>query len=190
MIVRMIAPWAMTALAAAALSPTAGAAPAARSIADAHFVSYDGAGCVATDVAVFARTDGSAGRLRLVVTKVDECKGQEVLRTQARATLSAGALRVASDLSSAALNTVLNVNDPHTRRSFAVTIRLSWTADEPVVAADTTVVPDDLGQFSRGARRHRTLRLAKATGSITVGVTNLAPQPAIDAAISSSQATG
>jgi hypothetical protein len=178
---RRVAGWAAILGGAALASPAlagAGDAP----VATATFRAYDAKGCVATEVTVFVvgGPNGAGGaKLDLVASRVDECQGKDLLATKASVALGAGAFSVSPDLGTATL--VAAVKAPG--RAATVNVRLTWTATEPAIAADTSVSPTGLGRWSR-APVHRVLRVAEAAGTVSDGVGNLTPVAAADATLS------
>jgi hypothetical protein len=180
---RHVAGWAAILGGAALASPAlagAGDAP----VATATFRSYDAKGCVATEVTLFAIGSPGAGaaKLDLVATRVDECQGKDLLAAKSTTTLGSGAFSVSPDLGTATL--VAAVQAPgRAGRDATVNVRLTWTATEPALEADTSVSPTGLGRWSR-APVHRVLRVAEAAGTVSDGVGNLTPVAAADATLS------
>jgi len=163
-------------------SSAASADSPSRPVASATFRSYDGRGCVVSDVTVFVvgGPNGVGGaKLDLVASRVDECQGKDLLATKASVALGPGAFSVSPDLGTATL--VAAVKAPG--RAATVNVRLTWTATEPAIAADTSVSPTGLGRWSR-APVHRVLRVAEAAGTVSDGVGNLTPVAAADATLS------
>jgi hypothetical protein len=172
-------------------SSAASADSPSRPVASATFRSYDGRGCVVSDVTVFVvgGPNGVGGaKLDLVASRVDECQGKDLLATKASVALGAGAFSVSPDLGTATLVAAVKVPG-RAGRDAAVNVNLTWTATEPAIEADTSVSPESLGRWSRAAV-HRTLRMARAAGIVSDGVTNLIPVLATDAMISLTQARG
>src|SRR5689334_9678074 len=138
---RHVAGWAAILGGAALASPAlagAGDAP----IATATFRSYDAKGCVATEVTLFAIGSPGAGagaaKLDLVATRVDECQGKDLLAAKSTTTLGPGAFSVSPDLGTATL--VAAVQAPgRAGQAATVNVRLTWTATEPALEADTSV---------------------------------------------------
>lgn len=177
---RRVAGWAAI-LGGALLASPALAGAGDTPVATATFRSYDAKGCVATEVTVFAigSPGAGAGKLDLVATQVDECQGKDLLAAKASVALGPGAFSVSPDLGTATL--VAAVKAPG--RAATVNVRLTWTATEPAIAADTSVSPTGLGRWSR-APVHRVLRVAEAAGTVSDGVGNLTPVAAADATLS------
>lgn len=161
-------------------------------VANASFRGYDASGCVNTEVTVFViggsvgRQGSGRARLHLLASAVDECRGRDVLDTEAKAELEPGAFVVSPDLGTATLTALVRAKG-RSGRDAAVTVNITWTATEPAVAADVDVSPEGPGRWSR-APAHRILRLAGATGTVSDGVANLTSSPAFDAALSLTQA--
>jgi hypothetical protein len=178
---RRVAGWAAILGGAALASPAlagAGDAP----VATATFRAYDAKGCVATEVTVFAIGSPGGAKLDLQASRVDECQGKDLLAAKASVALGPGAFSVSPDLGTATL--VAAVKAPgRAGRAATVNVRLTWTATEPALEADTSVSPTGLGRWSR-APVHRVLRVAEAAGTVSDGVGNLTPVAAADATLS------
>jgi hypothetical protein len=186
--VQGIAQWTLGFAAASLVTGTVAATPAARPSASANFTS-EGSGCITTEAAVFVRgLDVGPGpaRLNLRIVQADDCADRALVNTDAKANLGEGAFRVSPDASSATLNAIISVADRATGRRLNATIRLTWTATEDAVVADTPVEPEELGRFlrARGAPFRRTLRLARASGVVSLGTANLTSEATEDAWIS------
>jgi len=166
------------------------AAPKDRLIVDANFTGHDGSGCITTEVFVFVRGNagGNNAKLNLEVSQTDDCKDEVLLTARGKVNVGGGSFRISPDLSSASVNATLTLTDRTNRRdkkSIVVTVRLTWVGVEEIISADTAVFPVEPGQFERlGAKARRTLRLAKASGTVSEGTTNLTPQPTTDASMS------
>ena len=175
---RRVAGWAAI-LGGAALASPALAGAGDTPVATATFRAYDAKGCVATEVTLFAIGSPGGAKLDLQASRVDECQGKDLLAAKASVALGPGAFSVSPDLGTATL--VAAVKAPG--RAATVNVRLTWTATEPAIAADTSVSPTGLGRWSR-APVHRVLRVAEAAGTVSDGVGNLTPVAAADATLS------
>lgn len=158
----------------------AAAAPPARASAAASFTSHDKSGCIASEVSVFVHRDSDhRERLQLRILKADECNDHAMVNIDAEVGLPAGALRVAPDLSFAALNTAVRVTDRHTRGTVTVTVRLTWKAAEKTVVARRNDEPRGQGKFIRLKQSASlSMRMANASGVVSLPAINITLQAA------------
>lgn len=158
----------------------AAAAPPGRVSATANFTSHDKSGCITSEVSVFVRR-GSDNReqLQLRILKADECNDRAMVNIDAEVGLPVGALRVAPDLSFAALNTAVRVTDRHTRGTVTVTLRLTWKAAEKTVVARRNDEPRGQGKFIRLKQpASLSMRMANASGVVSLPAINITLQAA------------
>lgn len=163
----------MTALAALAISMLvssgpAGSTSAGRLSAAATFSSHDKSGCIGTEVSVFVRRGGAGQvRLELRVLQADECSDSASVNIEDVISLPAGALRVATDLSSASLDTSVPVADRQSRGKVTAALHLKWNATEKMVTAMRGDEPDGLATLVHMKMPvKRSIRLSAATGTI------------------------
>jgi hypothetical protein len=158
--------------------------------AEASFLSYDAAGCVATQVDVFVRGAAAGGgaapaRLFLALSRLDECRDVELARAKRRVPLAPGAFQLAPDLSAATLKSVVVVPGKGSGKSLTLDINLAWAAKEDAVTASVKAVAEGLGEIIRvKSPTMRTMRLAIASGTIKSGASNFTPAAATDASLS------
>jgi hypothetical protein len=180
---------------ATALLPAsiASAAPGDRPSADARFESYDQSGCVNTDVAVFVRgatvaSSGSAAdlaKVHLVISVLNECEDVAVLKAEGRANLRSGEFQLGPALRSAELNATIPMSVRGSKEKFDADVALTWVAVEAAIATDARAVPTEVGRFERARTPvRRSIRLSKASGTISDGIENFTPEPSSDASIS------
>src|SRR3954454_5487681 len=90
------------ALVLVALGGDAMAASPGKRVAEASFTSYEGNGCITTEVFVFVKGGDSANtKLFLTISQVDECNDAVLLSVKTKANIGDGALIFSPDLSSA-----------------------------------------------------------------------------------------
>lgn len=181
---------ALTALTATSVSGAAGASTLHFSFkgqfAEAGFDSLDPSGCVDT----FVYVEGVNGTVKetgqptasslavVVIDQFDFCTSTETLFAVGEATLAAGEFQIDKMLTTATLNTTIEVFDEVSGTSFPVDIGVSWTG----VGATTTQKdhfqihgPD----FKVNSRFMGTFRDATASGTVSDGTTNFTPESAV-----------
>lgn len=161
--------------------------------AQAYFSSTDG--CVTTDVFVFAN-DGkfqsppgpgspSSGTF-LAISQYDWCNDELLLAADGFADLAAGDFEVSRQLSSATLNATVTMYNYLTDSTFDVFVDLTWTGSGPLFRQ----MSNSHFQFPGckiNERFRGTFRSAVASGSVSDGWTNFAPEPSVWAEMFSTQ---
>jgi hypothetical protein len=143
----------------------------------------DKSGCIATEVSVFVRNSGGAGAqpqipLGLRILQVNECKEQALLNISTQFGSAPGAFSVAPDLSIARLDTSVLVRDKQSGEQLTATIRLSWRANEKAIVGFRSDEPVAFGKLIRRKTPvQRKMRMAKASGVVSVGSANLVLHP-------------
>lgn len=181
---------ALTALTATSVSGAAGASTLhftfKGQFAEVGFDSLDPSGCVDT----FVYVEGVNGTVKetgqptasslavVVIDQFDFCTSTELLFAQGEATLAAGEFQIDKMLTTATLDTTIEVFDEVSGTSFPVDISVSWTG----VGATTTQKdhfqihgPD----FKVNSRFMGTFRDATASGTVSDGTTNFTPESAV-----------
>ncbi len=143
--------------------------------AEALFSSTDDSGCVVTEAFVFAgniRSQSPPGpgdrtsEAFVGLSQFDLCTGEQLLSAFGFATLGAGDFQVGGDLTSASLDTTIEVFDFVSGTSFLVDISLDWTGTGGLSRQHSNFhfhTPD----FKINERFNGTFRAAEATGSIS-----------------------
>ena len=164
-------------------------------VADALFSNFDG--CVATDTFVFASEDifqstpgpaGASSGMFLSIFQVDYCTDPPTLLKDAFGFASLGDpdLQVTRKLTSATLGATVNVYDFVSDSNFDVFVDLAWIGNGPLIREN--------GHFqfqsphcSFKTHFNRTFRSAVASGSVSDGATNFAPDPSSSAGLFSAK---
>jgi hypothetical protein len=152
-------------------------------------------GCIVTDAfvaAMDADVKASPGRAEpdsrsfAIVSQYDRCTDTHLLDAFGETLLPPAAF-VISKLESATLNTTLQVFDQVSGNSVPLSVNVTWTAGD-----GTSRVKDHYqfksSTFTVNAKFNAISRDAEAQGSISDGVTNFAPQPAVVAMLNSVKA--
>ena len=155
--------------------------------ANAFFDSFDVTGCVETLAnvqAVNGRTKmvggGPAATLTafLSIFQVDNCSMTVLLDAFGSASLPAGVFQINKKLTSATLNTSVDVFDFVSGTTFPADISMSWTGTGPI-----TVSQEHFIFRAPGFRENFTFRgksnPATVSGSVTGNGTNFTPSPAV-----------
>jgi hypothetical protein len=153
--------------------------------ADADFASEDAAGCVETEVFVFARRGGSAPSIADVkIFERDNCNDEEVLTAHGRAKLKGNELRFDSRSRTANLDTTIEMVDERSNERFDVVADLTWKTSAPAVSAIHDTDMEEPGKIVRRERPiKKTFNEAKSYGTISRGEHNFIPKRATDAGI-------
>lgn len=159
--------------------------------ADAFFSSVDGAGCVFTDVFLFASDEavhnppgsgGASSATSLFIAQYDACAGAQLLAADGFAPLTAVDFQMQNRLEGATLNATVNVYDYVTGNSFTVVINLAWSATGPIGRQNGHYHYQSPGCTTSG-HTNGTFRPASATGSISDGTTNFISAPSNSAGL-------
>jgi hypothetical protein len=162
--------------------------------AEAFFSSTDPSGCIQTDAFVFAvdgkvKQDGAHGvesSAFVAISRIDLCTGTVLLDTFGSATLAPAEFVIDTRLTSATLDTTVTVTDFVSGTTFPVDMALGWTgtgAPFRVKQHSQTKTPG----FKLNSRFDGTSRNAAASGTVSDGTTNLTPEPAGFADMSSAK---
>jgi hypothetical protein len=161
------------------------------STANAFFSRVDASGCVFTDVFVFATATrlhdppgpgADAPFAQVNIFQYDWCTGTELMSAFGSGSPAAGDFQVSRQLSSATLNTSLQVFDFISGNTLNVTLAVNWTSTGDPVAVKERFhfrAPGHIESF----RFNGTFRPAEASGSVSDGVTNLTPNTTSSAEI-------
>lgn len=162
--------------------------------ASAEFFSYDASGCISTNVFVFvsesrqhnqpgAPVDG--GQVFADISRYDECHGfapVEFLFGDAQ--IAPEEFQTSGNAQSASFHKTLVMSSFLTGSSTPVTFDLTWTGNGDPTTSHTHQVYSSPGlRFS--ASLHGTSRPATATGSISDGTSQFAPEPSTFASLTS-----
>jgi hypothetical protein len=167
-----------------------------RFTADADFLSYDRSGCVSSEVSVFVRhgkakeeSNASAqAKVAVTIIQTDDCQDQTLLEARGDAKLTNGAVSFDPQLGSVKLDARIQMQDAVGKKPFLANVSLTWLAVDEPIAASTRFDVEAPGRIKERARLvARTIREAAASGTITNGKTNFVPEPATNAAITSSR---
>lgn len=160
--------------------------------AEAFFSSVDETGCVVTDVFV-AAVDGrskEAGTPEVssqafpFISRFDQCTGTQLLAAEGFPILAEPEFQIDRRLTTATLETTIEVFDFVSGTSFPVDVSVSWegTGDRVRVKDHSQVKAPG---FKLNARFDATFRSAEASGTIWDGTTNFTPEPAVFADMAS-----
>ncbi len=160
--------------------------------ANASFSSLDG--CIRTNVDVFTaeatlQTIPSRripfSSVDLFIAQYDECQNIQLLAVEGVADLGEPDLQISPKLEWATLHTTVTVRDALTNESFDVSVNLTWADIAPVTREHILFHFGD-NTCQTHSRHIATFRAAEATGSISDGTTNFAPEPSLGANLISS----
>ena len=157
--------------------------------AEAFLESFDPSGCIGTFVGVFAvdgRVKTGPGQpaaesvAQMFIDQFDFCNETSLISAFGFTTLSADEFQIDKKITSATLNTTIEVFDFVSGTSFPVEISVSWTG-----IGDTFSVKDRLHiktpDFKVNSRFDGTFRNAEASGTVSDGTTNFTPDPTVSA---------
>jgi hypothetical protein len=147
-------------------------------VAFAEFDSVNG--CVETFTYVAASQHANSSEADLFIGQFDTCS-QTVLQFAFGST-SSPALQIASDFSSATLNTTIPVQDPGSGNTFDVSVSLAWTATGPLVQENDKFHYHTAGVIENAFYNARE-RDAQASGTISDGTTTYSPSASVFAQI-------
>ncbi|HLE16220.1 MAG TPA: hypothetical protein VI776_15840 [Anaerolineales bacterium] len=162
--------------------------------ANAFFFSQEG-DCVATFVGVFANDGkfqsppGSPGEgifADVFIDRFDFCTETSLLSAFGSTMLDNSAFSINQHLSSASLNTSIEVFDFVTETSFAVDVNVNWTGTGDLIRQSSSfksITPNC--KFMDSFRG--TFRGAEASGVVSDGITNFTPEPTSDASLSNTR---
>jgi hypothetical protein len=158
---------------------------------EAVFDSFDLSGCVETFIYLQA-VDGRIKQIgrpqvsssaSVFISQTDNCTQAQLIAASGSATLEDAAFQIPKDLTSAALNTTIEVFDFVSNTSFPVDISVNWVATgEAVNERDHFMLR--VGGFRINSSFAGTFRGATASGSVTAGGTNFSPNSAVFADLS------
>lgn len=162
----------------------------------AEFQSVDGSGCIFTSVFVLASKEfvryppgpkSTTPFAQIGINQYDSCTDTVLMTASGFSTLAAADLLVGGKLESAKLTATINVFDYVSGSPFDVFVDLSWTATGPVVREN---LHDNFHShdFTFNLHSNGTNRPATASGSVSAGATNFAPNPSVGASIFSAKA--
>lgn len=152
--------------------------------ADASFESFDTSGCVFT-TAFLTATNGrnlmpggpqANSAVFVSLSQFDVCSLTDLLEASGFASLPAGGFQIDKKLTSATLNTSVDVFDFVSSTSFTVEISLSWTGTGGLTVSRVHNLLRQAG-LRINASSVGTARQATASGSVTGGGTNYSPLP-------------
>lgn len=159
--------------------------------ADAFFDSFDGTGCVETSAEITPFNDrskmGGSGpevfsAVSVSLFQYDSCSQTALFSAFAFVNLPAGAFQIKQNLSSATLNTTIDVFDGISGTTFPVDISISWTGTGPITASHEHFIFRAPG-FRQNFHLNGKSNPATASGSVTVGGTNFTPSPSTSAVL-------
>jgi hypothetical protein len=160
--------------------------------ADAFFSSVDPSGCVFTEVGVFA-VDGRvketghpavSSEAFIFISQFDACTDTLLLAADGSATLAPGEFQIDQQLTTASLNTTIEVFDFVSGTSFPVDVSVSWTGVGATFRIKDHFQIKTPG-FKVNSRFDGTFREATASGTVSDGTTNFTPEPAVFAELGS-----
>lgn len=158
---------------------------------DTFFSSMDPTGCVATDLSVFAseqiiRNQPGSGTpssgLTLFISQYNVCTNQQLLVASGFAPLADQDLQISGNLDSAILNTRTDVVDEISGSSFDVNIALAWQGTSSM-GHQSSQFQYSFGRCKTKSHNDGAFRFAEAAGSVTIGQTNLTPDPSVSSTI-------
>jgi hypothetical protein len=159
----------------------------------AGFFSPDPSGCVFTDVFVFAndrRLHDPPGppttfsEAFVNIFQFDNCTGTELISAFGSAQLADPAFQITPQLTSATLNTTIEVFDFVSGSTFNVDVALTWTGTGGLIRQSQRSHFRAPG-FIQHSRFTGSFRDAQASGSVSLGGTNLTPEPSFFAQLAS-----
>ena len=151
----------------------------------AEFYNSDETGCIYTDAFVSASeqlsqnkpgTGSSTSGIHVYISKWNECTQQSLVSAEAFAPLPETDYNISGSLRKASLKTTVTVTstDPENPVSFDVFIDLAWTGSD-VTLHQTSNTQTDYHSCRTNQRYNNTFHYAKATGTVSDGVTNYSP---------------
>jgi hypothetical protein len=164
--------------------------------ADAEFYSLDDSGCISSHVVLFVRNgktneskESARAKVQMTALQIDECLDQVLLEARAKANLKDGEVSFDPQLDEVTLDATIQVQDAASKNPFDATVSVNWVAVDEPVTLDVNFEVEAPGRIEKRARAVATnLRSAEASGTISLdGGTNLIPDPATDAAITSAR---
>jgi hypothetical protein len=159
----------------------------------ADFFSTDPSGCVFTDVFVFANDrrlhdppgpPTTSSEASVGIFQADFCTGTERISAFGSGQLADPAFQITPKLTSATLNTTIEVFDSVSGSTFNVDVALTWTGTGGLIRQSQRLHFRSPG-FIQHFRFNGTFRDAEASGSVSLGGTNLTPQPSFFAQLAS-----
>jgi hypothetical protein len=160
--------------------------------AQAFFSSTDPSGCIQTDVFVLAvdgrvKQDGAPvvdSSASVSISRYDVCAGTLLLSAFGFAALAPAEFVMDSQLKSAALETTITVTDFVSGTSFPVDMAVTWTGTGEAFRFKQHSQIKAPG-FTLNSKSDGTSRDGTASGTVSDGTTNLTPEPASFANLSS-----
>lgn len=159
----------------------------------AFFESFDSSGCIGTFVGVSA-VDGSVktgpgqpaveSSAFMFIDQFDFCTGISLISAFGSNPLVADEFQIDKNLNSATLNTAIVVCCDSSGTSFLVPVGVNWTGTGDPFRQKNHFQIKTPG-FKLNFRFDGTFRNAEASGSVSVGGTNLTPDPAVFAQMGS-----
>lgn len=152
--------------------------------ADADFFSFDSSGCVQTSafvtatngrIAMLGRPETSSS-VSVSLSQFDVCTFTDLLEAFGSATPPEGAFLINKKLTSATLNTSVEVFDFISSATFTVDISLSWSGSGALSTSKDHVLLRQPG-LTVNFKTSSTSRQATASGSMTGNGTNFSPFP-------------
>jgi hypothetical protein len=151
----------------------------------AEFYNVDETGCIFTNAYISASENMSQNKpgagsstsgIHVYVSKWNECTYESLVSAEAFAPLPETDYNISGSLRKATLKTTVNVTstDSEHPESFDVFIDLAWTGSD-VVSHQTSNIQTDFHACRTNQRYNNTYHFAKATGTVSDGVTNYAP---------------
>ncbi|MCM8748573.1 hypothetical protein NET02_05395 [Thermomicrobiaceae bacterium CFH 74404] len=160
--------------------------------AEAFFSNLDETGCVVTDAFV-AAVDGRSkeagtpevsSQAFLFISRFDQCTGTQLLAAEGFPILTEREFQIDHRLTTATLETTIEVFDYVSGTSFPVDVSVSWEGSGDRVRISDHFQVKAPG-FKLNARFDGTFRTAQASGPISDGTTDFTPDPAVFANMSS-----
>ena len=146
-------------------------------------------GCITTEVFILVNegkfqnppSKGSPDSyIFLFISQYNSCTDTQLLQADAVAPLTDADFRISGRLKSATLNTTITVLDYLSNTSFDIFVDLAWTAIGPLSNQSSNFHFKTPGCISHFLFKD-TIRLAEASGTISDGTTNFAPDPSVNA---------
>jgi len=156
---------------------------------EAFFESVDPSGCVSTSAYLFV-TDGRNkydavpptpnSQIYLWVSRYDSCSGENIW-AESYSVPAPDAFQYHPQLKSATLNTTVVVYDSETSNPFEVQISVSWLGTGDLSHDKQQIRHYGVPPYNTTIRWSGAFRDAAVTGSITYGLINFTPEPAVSA---------
>jgi hypothetical protein len=149
-----------------------------------YFSTVDATGCILTDVTIYARDAVSQNPpgpgepeswAFLYISQYDYCAGTELLYIEGMTLLAKPDFQVSKQLSSATLNTTINVYDYVSGANFDVAIDLTATGSGPLVRQNSRYHYHSPGCHVN-SRLNGGNRQAEVSGTVSYGETNFTPE--------------